>query len=423
MKNISRLLALVLALCLILPGMALAQDINDAAAADPVLFTFDGTEVPLSEVNEALNYLIGNGYLYDYDYEYAIEFLIENKLFEKQIGIQGFDKFTEDEEEAFLMEAQITWNAIVENNIPYFLSEDTEEGRQLAKETVESLMYLQGINLDAIVAELKNYAAYDRMMATFDADVTEEEVRAAFNADCEFDKMYFENNQSYYEYCKYYQGYDPLYIPSDFRSVIHILLNVDDELLTAYQNAQAMLEEGEEADAAVTQADVDAAKAAILASRQTEIDDIYSRLEKGESFESLIAVYGEDPGMKNEEGLKEGYYVNKDSIAWDPVFSAAAMSEKMQKPGDVSDPVVGSNGIHILYYLKDIPAGNAELTEAVYAEIEASLVNEKINMAYSDALIAWRNAAEIVYNEENIAAAINEINAALEAAEAAEAAE
>ena len=105
--------------------------------------------------------------------------------------------------------------------------------------------------------------------------------------------------------------------------------------------------------------------------------------------------------------LKEGYAVHQDSIMWDPVFTAAAFSEKMQKPGDVSDPVVGSYGIHILYYLRDIPGGIVEMTDEIYAEIESYIVSEKTNMAYSEALIAWRAETEIVYNEEAIAAAVN----------------
>ncbi|MBQ6122899.1 MAG: hypothetical protein IJI59_14330, partial [Clostridia bacterium] len=39
----------------------------------------------------------------------------------------------------------------------------------------------------------------------------------------------------------------------------------------------------------------------------------------------------------------------------------AAMA--LEKPGDVSEPVLTEKGIHILYYDSDIPAGDHALTE------------------------------------------------------------
>ena len=82
--------------------------------------------------------------------------------------------------------------------------------------------------------------------------------------------------------------------------------------------------------------------------------------------------------------------------------ASAAFSEKMLKPGDVSDPVVGSYGIHILYYLRDIPGGYVELDE----KIESYLVSEKTNAAISEAMAAWKADASIVYHQENIDAVL-----------------
>ena len=154
----------------------------------------------------------------------------------------------------------------------------------------------------------------------------------------------------------------------------------------------------------MTKEDVEAAREALLAHHQKEIDDIYARLEKGESFESLIAVYGTDPGMQDEEALKTGYPVHKDSIRYDSAFTVGAFSEKMQKPGDVSDPVVGQNGIHILYYLRDIPAGAVELSDDIRTQITDYLTNSKTNELCNEAIEQWRTKHEVLYNEEAIAA-------------------
>ena len=121
------------------------------------------------------------------------------------------------------------------------------------------------------------------------------------------------------------------------------------------------------------QAKVDEALAAIIASKQTEIDTIEKRLADGEDFAAVARDYNEDPGLD----LEKGYEVHKDSIMWDPVFTSAAFSDEMQQPGDHSRPVVGSYGIHILYYLNDIPAGAIELTDELRTSIREDLMDQK----------------------------------------------
>ena len=89
------------------------------------------------------------------------------------------------------------------------------------------------------------------------------------------------------------------------------------------------------------------------------------------------------------------------------MFTEAAFSEKMVKPGDVSDPVVGKNGIHILYYLRDVPGGKVEMTDEIRAEIETYLDSSKKNQVFSEALSEWMTQHEIVYNQEAIYALTN----------------
>ena len=104
MKKLSRLLALVLALALALTIMAPA--FAEETAADPVLFTFDGEEVTLSQINEVLYNMYNNGYLDSTtDYDAGIEALIQNKVVMSKIAELGFDQFTPEEEEALRIDA------------------------------------------------------------------------------------------------------------------------------------------------------------------------------------------------------------------------------------------------------------------------------------------------------------------------------
>ncbi|MBE5786215.1 MAG: hypothetical protein E7324_01605 [Clostridiales bacterium] len=408
MNKFSRLMALLLTLCLVLPVFAMAEEAAETPAEDLVMFSVDGEEIRWSQVEYETEYLVSAGYLEDYDYQTAMGFMVQNALMNKMVKVWGLDQFTEDELAAFQAEAQAMWDQTIEENMIYFLSEDTEEGRALARETMESYLFSMGYSVDVLASQIKSAAVNDALMAKIsegkDLAVTEAEVREVFETYAAQDQAMYEGNVGMYEMYTNYYGAQSWYVPAGFRGITHILLEVDEELMTAYTTAQAALEEepAEGEEITVTQADVDAARDAILESCKEEIDAIYAWLENGESFENLIALYGTDPGMQDATTLAEGYAVHKDSIMWDPAFTAGAFSDKMQKPGDVSDPVVGSYGIHILYYLRDIPSGIVELSDDIYTEIETYLSTEKQNAVITEAMDAWIADAEIVYYQENI---------------------
>lgn len=165
----------------------------------------------------------------------------------------------------------------------------------------------------------------------------------------------------------------------------------------------------------VTEEMVNAAKQAVLDSVQDKVDEINQKLKDGASFTDLIKEYGTDPGMKNAEMLANGYAVHKDSILWDPAFTAGAMS--LEKVGDWSDPVLGSNGVHIIYYLRDIPGGAAELTDQLKEEIRAELLDEQKDAALNDAMEQWLKEAEIVYTDAGASWEVPEAEATDGAAE------
>jgi hypothetical protein len=93
--------------------------------------------------------------------------------------------------------------------------------------------------------------------------------------------------------------------------------------------------------------------------------------------------------------------VHKDSVVWDPAFTAGAFSGKMAKVGDVSDPLVSANGVHILKYLRDVPSGLI-MTDAIKLEIADYLKATKENAAYEEAYASWVPEMTITYNQEAI---------------------
>ncbi len=402
MKKLHRLLAMTLALLLVMSTFAWAEDAETpdsvpeemeasqeetaAVADDTVLFSVYEQEVTKAEVNQLLNEMAAQDYVEDTnDYDTAIEYMVQRIVVEHQISELGLDKFTPEEEEAFRADAEAYYKAY-------------------------------DVDVDAFYDWLLQSASYDRLQEKLfegqDISASEEEIRETFETYAEQDKQVIDNNIASYEISQYYYGSEFWYQPGGYRGILHILLNTDQELLDAYQTAQASFEEaqnaaeGEEASGTpVTAEDVEAARAALLTNHQKMIDDIYNKLEQGETFQSLISLYGTDPGMQVESNLENGYAVHQDSILWDPAFTAGAFSEKMQKPGDVSDPVIGTNGIHILFYLRDIPEGYVEMTDEIRALIENFITDYKKNAIISAAMTEWIEQANVQYNEEAINAA------------------
>ncbi|NLM85492.1 MAG: hypothetical protein GX171_02225 [Clostridiales bacterium] len=422
-KLFSLVLALMMALALALPGLAETA----APTEDPVLASVNGVNITKSQVANQIPVFLNNQFISDEtDYRAVLDVLIRRQVLSKKIADMGFDKFNQDEEDSFLAEAQAQWDNAVNSYAEYYQSADTEEAKAAARAQAEELFSSQGLTVELVAADVRNAAALDRMNDYLLAGYTptEEEVQAVFQEIGAMYRQSFENDIAQYEYTTQYSGQSSWYTPEGYRGIIHILLKADEALVQNYQTLSAAFEEqqqtaevpvepveGEEtappepAKEAITQQMVDEARQAVLDSRKADIDMIYERLGRGESFLDLIKEYGEDPGMTVENNIANGYSVHSQSIIYDPVFTRAAFSEKMQQSGDVSDPVVGSFGIHILQYLRDVPSGLI-MTEAIRLEIEDYLRSMKENQAYEAAFEGWLAQETVVYYDEAIDQAI-----------------
>ena len=316
------------------------------------------------------------------------------------------------------------------------LRKQAEETLYASGYSVDSLLETQKLNsgYDRLVSALVPEEA-----------VTEEMIQNSYNELVAQHQSMVGDSAYMRELASMYYGMDLYYMPAGYRNVTHILIKVDEALLKAYQDAnenyntlltkfeaqksaaEAPAEEtapaeeaaaesaeaeaapAEEAAAETAEAEaapaeetvaepaeetvpeepvteeqleearlaMEAAKDAVLQSKKAELDDIETRLAAGEAFETLIAQYNEDTGLNPAVG----YEVHRESIMWDPVFRDAAFSEEMAQPGDHSKPVVGSYGIHILYYLSDAPEGAVPMTADARSQIVESLRSQLINEA------------------------------------------
>ena len=454
MTKLTRILGLILAVMMLaVPALTAAEEatVTDAAematatdvSAADVLAIVNGTPVERSYVTAMYSELEEEyGEYYDMTdpesialfWMVAIDDSVYHVLMTQKEAELGLDAISDEDRAAALAEAQTYWQDMVEYYMQAYYSitdESTEEERLTAQTQVLAMLELYGYTEDVITQDYSAYILsslpYERLQAWVvkDVAVDDEVIEAQYagmvaqsKAEYEADPTVYVQNKEYYEYMLPTYGADLLstylglspsyYMPEGYRGMIQILLKPEDSLLTDYQAKQQSLQEqltakenGEATatDAAsatdlVTQEDVDAAYAAVIASVQDKIDEIYAKLAEGVAFEELIAQYGEDPGMEDPTRLAEGYSVHLDSI-YDPAFINATFS--VYNVGDVSEPVLGTYGVHIVKYLRDVPAGEVPLTEELRSELAEELQDTLESQAFTAAINEWKEEGDIQY--------------------------
>lgn len=427
-----------------------------AEATDDVVVTVNGQPVLASDVQEIYDSLYTEYTSQGYDLtgqesilqSMAMDYAVQETLFRQKAAEVGADQFTEDEEAGFLTEAQTQWDSALEQYYTYFLTAagdtPTEEEIADAKAQVADYLTSMGYSLEQIATYLKDSETQDRLTDALLKDVapyTQEDVQAEYEKRVQEDQAAYENDIAAYEDA-YSSGDDDIwYVPEGIRGITHILMSVDDDLLNTYLDLKEQLDDQQTQAAALaeenldpipadeatldpsltetpepsatpevtadpsatatpapaTQADVDAARQAVLDSIKDKLDDIYSRLAAGEAFASLVEEYGEDPGMQQEPYKSEGYSVHKGFETYIPEFTEGAFAAELQNVGDYGQPVIGSYGVHILYYLRDVPSGPVALTEELSASLLQEMEDTRTSNVLPDAMEEWLAAAQIVY--------------------------
>ena len=394
-------------------------------------------------------------YGYDTVYKQMIaEMLLQNAVLEAKAAELGLDQLDDETMAGLTEEAATNFESYVTSVWDYFASDDLtdEEIREDCDAYLESMGYTEDALLETLIDNYVSEQLYNYITA--DVTVTEEDIQAAF------DELVAEQEASFADDSTYNtsrnNGDTIVWNPEGYRMVHHVLIRFTDDQATRYSELQDTLDTlneelealqtaaeetaaatdettteatGETAEATAEAADEAAAETtgetaeateaparteeeinAEIADVEAELTALYEELlptaqevidafNSGTSFSDLIDQYNEDPGMENEPTATNGYAVSANSTAWDPAFTEGAMS--IESIGEISEPVYGQNGIHIIYYDSDIPAGAVDL-ESVRAEIEESALNTKLNDTYDNTLAEWVEAVNPVYHYDRL---------------------
>ena len=361
-----------------------------------------------------------------------LESLVQEAVLHQKAAELGLDQLDEETIASLEAEAASTFETYVDSYRDYFA--DPEATDEEAREQTVAALAGYGLTQETIAEQMKQDYVDEQLHSyvTQDVTVSDEEIQAEYDAMVANDEAAYTDDYSYNAARN--AGEVIAWNPEGYRTVKHVLIQFDDDQSARYSELSSTLasleeeksaleapaEETGDAEAEVEDAEVEETEAAAepeaaprtleeieadITAVTAEIEELHTELlpqaqqvidefNEGTDFDTLIEKYNADPGMSNEPIASQGYAVSASSTTWDPAFTEGAMS--IAEVGQISAPVYGMNGIHIIYYLGDITPGPVPFEEI--ADEAASLaLEDKINEAYDTQVAAWVEEAHPVY--------------------------
>ena len=428
-----RLICIRLVLCLPLCSMALAE-VDDPVVVRVGDFSFTKSQLQSAiDTDIELTETLGEVYLTDEEKqaqrEDTINRFIGVGLIECKLQDAGRNDFTPEEEENLKAAARNQYEQLWQG----LWQRAQESSENFTEAQITEFMEGEGYTAEAIYEEYKaserRYRAIDLYCPgiTLTEDMISEYYQTRF---LDPDRERYENDLDLYEQEILAQKNESFYTPAGYRAIQQILLSYPEEVDKRLKNEQARVNLAAKAVAQAFQgvaeagisaeswddmveprAAYDAAAEELHEAQQEYADkrrkltlpliedtvgEIKAAHAAGIDFVSLINKYSTDKNEQNFE--KGGYPVHPDSKNWPEDFLNAVKA--LQKPGDISDPVLTDLGIHILYYASDIPAGAHELTAEERETLNASALYYYQNQELEKLVAIWRDEYEIETHPE-----------------------
>ncbi len=292
--------------------------------------------------------------------ELVFDLLVDSAVIEQQAALNGV-QITAEEEAAFQQQAEEAYALQLAMNKAKATTQGAADVDKRAQELLDEDLSSQGYTTESFKAQISSEARrnllYEKLFAVITANIslTEADAQKAFDAEVQRQKAAYTANPAQFEAAQTayesQSGPMPYFVPQGFVRVKHILV----------------------ADEATS-------------------NSLYERLQKGEDFDALMAEYGTDPGMKTEPNMSLGYLLGE-STSFIPEFKAAAL--ELQNIGDITKPVGGSYGFHIIKLVSKLESKTstwAEVKDNAYSAMQQTAKQE----AFQAKLDAWKADTEIV---------------------------
>lgn len=420
-------LALLLAVMMVLSGCALVSkdeekdnarviiDVNGETVTKRVISAAVQNQI---SQNEYYNQLFSSYYGYSAMYptdeatvtNQVVEAYTQNLVLKQKAAALGMTELTDEEKAHAEEHAKEYYDSFLKSVISSYMPNSGLEGDELtaaAEKYVSEHSDVKTVDGRATYEDFLKNAQEEVAVEKLEEDivkdvaVTEEEIKADYDAKVEAAKATMESNPDTYGY-NLMNGTAVYYAPAGYRMVKHILVGISDEDTKAADDAQTALSEAQDAltnaaadadkdalQAAVdaAQAAYDAAKAAGMANAKVKADEVYAKATaEGADFDALIAEYSTDHMPEEGYAIREGY-----TYFVEP-FVTGAMA--LANVGDVSEPVESTYGYHIIKYVSDVAEGPVDL-ETVRESISNELLTTKKNELTESTIQQWVSEAKV----------------------------
>ena len=247
-------------------------------------------------------------------------------------------------------------------------AEKRKEEEKLFKADLKKAGWIYSEYLQLIEDDVRNTAIGNKYLQTLykDVNITEVQAQEYYDEQLILKKAeYSENPAKYYDdYTAYISGSDemaPLTVAEGYHFYKHILIKKPAE--------------GETKDV------------------NKIIEEVKAKLADGVDFDTLVADYGEDPGMQSDPYKSTGYPISEAIVdKYYEGFAEAALA--LENIGDVSEPVETEAGYHFIQYTSD-----AEVKDTPFEDVKEAIINklteDEKSQIYNDALEQWKTEVKI----------------------------
>ncbi|MBQ8963258.1 MAG: peptidylprolyl isomerase, partial [Clostridia bacterium] len=423
-----RLACVLMAFCLALPFVALAEA-DDPVAVRVGDFTYTQSQLQgsLDSMLELSEMLRGDAPT-EAEKQARLQSVVDSfvglGVIENKLTEAGKNDFTDAELESLNQSAQSKYEELWQTLYQQMQQQDAD----VSEAAVTSQLEVMGYTSQAILDELILQTRQNRAIEEFVGDIVLTQAQVDDYYEEQFvgpDRADYEGDIDRYDQEILMNNNEAFYTPAGYRYIRQIVLEIPEAALNATRTEQVALNRATQAmgtalqaltiavtgadgweDVADQKAAYDEANAALIAAQadymdrlsaealplvQNTVDEITAAYAAGIDFKSLISRYSTDKTDRNVNG--EGYPFHPDSKLWPQNFIDAASA--LEKPGDLSEPFVTDQGVHILCYAGDVPAGEHVLTDEerqlLNAAAERYYQLEKLNALIDE----WQGDYEI----------------------------
>ena len=262
----------------------------------------------------------------------------------------------------------------------YTADETVTDPEAQADQRIAEYLESYGMTLETMaeqeLAAIPGNRLYDEV--TKDATVTEADLAAEFEKRVAEEKTSYDGDKSLF-INDYEAGNDVFYMPEGCYYVKHILLSLTEEQKKEISELRA---DDDEAVAATA----DAKRDEYLKTIEEKANEVLAKVTAGEDFDALIAQYGEDPGMKNEQ-FKGGYLTFSGDTNFVAEFADA--SGKLAADGETTGLVGTDFGYHIIRRVSTL-ATKAVTLDDVRQTLSEELLSTKKDELYEAKFEEWK---------------------------------